>query len=54
MNQLIHAYNPWVPLHHPISVDLQHRWLKNYKRHPVELTTWRYLDLDPAPRGPAP
>jgi len=46
MNQLIHAYNPWVPLSHPISADLRQPWLKNYKRHPVELTPWRYLDVD--------
>ncbi|HEX8610888.1 MAG TPA: ABC transporter substrate-binding protein [Telluria sp.] len=50
MNQLIHAYNPWVPLSHPLSADLQHPWLKNYKRHPVEFTTWRYLDIDPEQR----
>lgn len=50
MNQLLHAYNPWVPLTHPISADLRHPWLKNYNRHPVELTTWRYIDLDPAER----
>lgn len=50
MNQLIHAYNPWVPLTHPISADITQAWLKNYKRHPVELTTWRYLDLDLAAR----
>jgi ABC-type transport system substrate-binding protein len=50
MNQLLHAYNPWVPLHHPISADLRHPWLKNYTRHPVELTTWRYLDIDLAER----
>lgn len=46
MNQLIHAYNPWVPLTHPISADITQPWLKNYKRHPVEFTQWRYLDLD--------
>ena len=46
MNQLIHAYNPWVPLTHPISADIRHSWLKHYTRHPVELTTWRYLDID--------
>ncbi|WP_342115483.1 ABC transporter substrate-binding protein [Pseudoduganella sp. OTU4001] len=46
LNQLIHAYNPWVPLIHPISADIQQPWLKNYKRHPVELTNWRYLDID--------
>ena len=46
MNQLIHAYNPWVLLTHPISADIRHSWLKNYTRHPVVLTTWRYLDID--------
>jgi ABC-type transport system substrate-binding protein len=45
MNQLIHAYNPWVPLTHPVSADLTQPWLKNYKRHPVEFTQWRYLDV---------
>ncbi|TFW11624.1 heme-binding protein [Massilia arenosa] len=46
LNQLIAAYNPWVPLTHPISADLTQPWLKNYKRHPVEFTQWRYLDVD--------
>ncbi|WP_036209712.1 ABC transporter substrate-binding protein [Massilia sp. LC238] len=51
MNQLIHAYNPWVPLTQVLSGDLRHPWLKNYKRHPVEFTTWRYLDVDVAQRA---
>jgi ABC-type transport system substrate-binding protein len=51
MNQLIHAYNPWVPLTHAVSADLGHPWLKNYKRHPVEFTSWRYLDVDVAQRA---
>ncbi|MES2898396.1 MAG: ABC transporter substrate-binding protein [Pseudomonadota bacterium] len=46
MNQLLHAYNPWVPLTHPISADIRQPWLKNYKRHPVELTAWRYIDIN--------
>ncbi|HEV7817308.1 MAG TPA: ABC transporter substrate-binding protein, partial [Janthinobacterium sp.] len=46
MSQLIQAYNPWVLLTHPISADVRQPWLKNYKRHPVEFTNWRYLDLD--------
>jgi ABC-type transport system substrate-binding protein len=50
MNQLIHAYNPWVPLSHVISADIRQPWLKNYKRHPVEFTPWRYLDIDVAER----
>ncbi len=53
MNPLIHAYNPWVPLTHPISADLRHPWLRNYVRHPVELTTWRYLDIDMTQRNRA-
>jgi ABC-type transport system substrate-binding protein len=53
MNQLIHAYNPWVPLTQVISADIRHPWLKNYKRHPVEFTAWRYLDVDVAERGRA-
>jgi ABC-type transport system substrate-binding protein len=53
MNQLIHAYNPWVPLTHVISADIRQPWLKNYKRHPVEFTPWRYLDVDVAERGRA-
>jgi ABC-type transport system substrate-binding protein len=50
MNQLIHAYNPWVLLTHPISADIRQPWLKNYKRHPVEFTNWRYLDIELAER----
>ncbi len=46
MNQLVHAYNPWVPLTHPVSADLRHPWLLHYTRHPVALTTWRYIDID--------
>jgi ABC-type transport system substrate-binding protein len=53
MNQLIHAYNPWVPLTQVLSADIRQPWLKNYKRHPVELTQWRYLDVDVAQRGRA-
>ncbi len=45
MAQIIHAYTPWVLLTHPIAADLQQPWLKNYTRHPVELTNWRYLDV---------
>jgi ABC-type transport system substrate-binding protein len=50
MNQLIHAYNPWVPLSQVLSADIRQPWLKNYKRHPVEFTQWRYLDVDVAQR----
>jgi ABC-type transport system substrate-binding protein len=50
MNQLLHAYNPWVPLTHVLSADIRQPWLKNYKRHPVEFTSWRYLDVDVAER----
>ena len=48
MSQLIHAYTPWVLLSHPLSADLLQPWVRNYKRHPVEFTNWRYLDIDKA------
>jgi ABC-type transport system substrate-binding protein len=53
MNQLLHAYTPWVLLTHPISADIRQPWLKNYKRHPVEQTSWRYVDIDIAERARA-
>lgn len=46
MAQILHAYNPWVLRLHPLSLDVLQPWLKNYKHHPVELTNWRYLEID--------
>jgi ABC-type transport system substrate-binding protein len=51
--QLASAYSPWVLRIHPLSADLRHPWIKNYKRHPVENTAWRYLDIDMAERQAA-
>ena len=48
MNQLIDAYAPWIVRTHPLETSLVQPWLKNHKRHPVEGTTWRYLDIDQA------
>ncbi|MEB0140265.1 MULTISPECIES: ABC transporter substrate-binding protein [unclassified Undibacterium] len=47
MALLVHGYNPWVLRLHPLSADLTQPWLKNYLRHPVNFTAWRYLELDP-------
>ena len=44
MAQLIDAYNPWVLRMYPLSLDLQQPRLRNYRRHPVEFTNWRYLE----------
>jgi ABC-type transport system substrate-binding protein len=46
MNRLLQGYAPWVLRTHPVSADVQQPWLRNYLRHPVMLTTWRYLDLE--------
>ncbi len=46
MAQLVHGYTPWVLRIHPLSLDIWQPWLKNYQRHPVEFTGWRYLDID--------
>src|SRR5471032_3498306 len=53
MSDLIQVYNPWVLLTHPMSADLRQPWLKNYMRHPVEFTSWRYLDVDMTRGRPA-
>ncbi|MFZ6675634.1 ABC transporter substrate-binding protein [Undibacterium sp. Xuan67W] len=45
MAQLVHGYAPWVIRIHPLSADIWQPWLKNYKRHPVSFTNWRYLDV---------
>ncbi|MDO8178621.1 MAG: ABC transporter substrate-binding protein [Undibacterium sp.] len=46
MAQLVHGYTPWVLRIHPLSADIWQPWLKNYKRHPVDFTSWRYVDLE--------
>ena len=53
MNQLIHAYSPWAIRKHPLSADVRQPWLLNYKRHPVDFTNWRYLDIDTVARKSA-
>ena len=53
MTRLIVAYTPWILRTHPLSLDVQQPWLRNYKRHPVALTTWRYVDIDTTQRDHA-
>ena len=53
MNQLIVGYAPWVLRVFPVTVDVRHQWVKNYLRHPVDNTAWRYLDIDSAAREAA-
>lgn len=51
MAQLMHGYTPWVPRIHPVTADILQPWLQNYYRHPVDFTSWRYLDIDVAARN---
>ncbi|PXX43112.1 ABC transporter substrate-binding protein [Undibacterium pigrum] len=53
MAQLMHGYTPWVPRIHPVTADILQPWLQNYYRHPVDFTSWRYLDIDVAARNKA-
>ena len=53
MARLIVGYAPWILRTHPLSIDIAQPWLRHYKRHPVMLTTWRYVDLDTAARARA-
>ena len=54
MNQLIEGYAPWVVRTFPLEAALVQPWLLHYRRHPVENTVWRYLDIDSGVRGAAP
>ena len=54
MNQLIEAYAPWIVRTHPLEASLTQPWVRNYRRHPVENTVWRYMDIDPAMKNAAP
>ena len=47
MNRLIEVYAPWIVRTHPLEATLLQPWVRNYRRHPVENTGWRYLDIDP-------
>ncbi|MEN9868362.1 MAG: hypothetical protein RL748_3952 [Pseudomonadota bacterium] len=47
MHQLVDGYAPWVLRMHPVSLDLVQPWVDNYMRHPVALTNWRYLSVNP-------
>ncbi|MFZ6710631.1 ABC transporter substrate-binding protein [Undibacterium sp. TC9W] len=51
MAQLMHGYSPWVPRIHPVTADLSQPWLQNFYRHPVDFTSWRYVDVDVAARN---
>ena len=46
MNRLIEGYAPWIVRTHPLEATLLQPWVRNYRRHPVENTSWRYLDID--------
>ena len=50
MNRLIEGHAPWIVRTHPLEATLLHPWVRNYRRHPVENTNWRYLDIDAALR----
>ncbi|MDP9107448.1 MAG: ABC transporter substrate-binding protein, partial [Pseudomonadota bacterium] len=50
MDQLILGYAPWVMRLTPLWAIVHQPWLRNFVRHPVVNTAWRYLDMDPAQR----
>ena len=54
MNQLIEAYAPWIVRTHPLEAALLQPWVRHYRRHPVNNTVWRYLDIDRAAQAGSP
>ena len=47
MTELVIAYAPWRLSEHRLEDQLMHRWVKNYKPHPIGSQVWQYVDLDP-------
>jgi hypothetical protein len=46
MTELVIAYAPWRLSEHRLEDQLMHRWVKNYKPHPIGSQVWSYVDLD--------
>ncbi|MDC7718468.1 ABC transporter substrate-binding protein [Vogesella sp. DC21W] len=45
MNKIVVAQQPWIFGDTRIRSSLAHRYVKNFKLHPLLNTTWRYIDL---------
>lgn len=54
MNELFLVYAPWRLGVHRIWTNLAQPWLKNYKKHPILLEGWKYLDVDMDAKRKAP
>ena len=46
MTKLMLVYSPWRLGVHRIFTYLTHSWVIGYKKHPIVLTQFRYLDID--------
>jgi ABC-type transport system substrate-binding protein len=47
MNDLVHAYAPWIIGVHPYGNVLAQPWLKGYKPDPLLRYQWKYFDVAP-------
>jgi ABC-type transport system substrate-binding protein len=46
MTRLFLAYAPWRLGVHRVQTHVNQPWLLNYKKHPIVLEAWKYLDVD--------
>ena len=46
MTELFLVYAPWKLGVHRLQTHLNQPWLLNYKKHPIVLEGWKYLDVD--------
>jgi ABC-type transport system substrate-binding protein len=46
MTELFFAYAPWRLGTHRVWTSLNHPWLMNYRKHPIILETWKFMDVD--------
>jgi len=46
MTRLVLVYAPWKLGVHRVQTHVNQPWLLNYKKHPIVLEGWKYLDVD--------
>src|SRR5262249_3366061 len=45
MTELVLAYAPWRLRYHRLDDHVLHRWVRNYRAHPIRSECWQYLDI---------
>jgi ABC-type transport system substrate-binding protein len=50
MARLVSVYAPWIPNVHRLRSDVLQPWVIGYKKHPILIAPWLYMDIDESKR----